>query len=150
MITNQRQYDITTEWIARFQQSVAALTAQEDEGEQNTRQLRRIEVAGMLSEIETLRDQLAEYDALRSGKPATLRIDSFSEFPAALVKARIAAGLTEQQLAERLGVAVEQVERDEENDYGTASFAHVARVATTLGLKLGGEIALPARAHQAA
>lgn len=150
MITNQRQYDITTEWIGRFEHSVATLREQAHEGDENTRQLRRIQIAGMLSEIETLRDQIAEYDALSSGKPATLRIDSFSEFPAALVKARIVTGLTEQQLAERLGVTAEQVEHDEETDYGSASFAHVAKVAAALGLKLGSDINLPAPSHRAA
>jgi len=116
VITNQRQYDITTEWIERFEQSVAALREQADEGDENTCHLRRIEEAGMLSQIETLREQLAEYDALRSGTPATLRVESFAERPWALIKARIAAGLAEQQLAERLGIAAEQVEHDEETD----------------------------------
>ena len=150
MITNQRQYDITTEWIERFEQSVAVLRDRANEGDENARQLRRIEVAGMLSQIETLREQFAEYDALRSGPPTTLRAESLAELSVALIKARIAAGLTEQQLAEQLGVPAERVEHDEDNDYQTSSFAHVTQVAAVLDPKLSSDIALPARTDRVA
>jgi hypothetical protein len=150
VITNQRQYDITTAALDRFGRALAALRESADDVGEDAHRLRRIHEAGILSEIDALKAQLAEYDALRSGAPATLRIESFDELPVALVKARIAAGLTEHQLAERLGVAAGQVERDEASDYHEASFAYVAAVAAALGLKLGGAIALPAGTHRAA
>jgi HTH-type transcriptional regulator/antitoxin HipB len=43
------------------------------------------------------------------------------ELPIALAEARIAARLTQRQLAERIGVAEQQVQRWEANDYTTRS-----------------------------
>ena len=150
MITNQRQYDVTKAALDRFERALAALRDSADDAGEDAPRLRRIHEAGILSEIDALKAQLTEYDALRSGEPATLRVETFDELPAALIKARIAAGLTEQQLTERLGVTAEQVERDEASDYRGTSFAHVAAVGAALGLMIGGAIALPAGTHRAA
>lgn len=97
-----------------------------------------------------MRAQLAEYDELRSGKPVIVRIGSLDDLPRTLIKARIAAGLTQRDLAERLEVPEEQVQRDEETGYSEAPLARLTEVAEVLGFTLGMEIALPSRPVQAA
>ena len=51
-----------------------------------------------------LREQLAEYERLRAGQVKSLALDEvLSQLPATLVRARIARGWTQRDLAERVG-----------------------------------------------
>jgi hypothetical protein len=150
VIKNERQYDVTRTQAQQFREALGHLSRRLEEGDDNTRALRRIQRAGMESMLGTLEADLTEYDALRTGTIRSLRLESLDEVPEVLIKARIASGLTEQQLAERLGVLPDQVEQDEKTNYAAASFASIAAVAAALGLKLGSEIALPRPADRAA
>ena len=51
-----------------------------------------------------------------------------------LIQARIAAGLTQEDLAARLGVKPQQIQRYEASDYQTASFARLREIARLLGV----------------
>ncbi len=62
--------------------------------------------------------------------------EGLGALPDLLVKARIAEGLTQRQLAERLGVAEEAVQRDEAGGYARAGLDRLARVAEALGVRL--------------
>jgi hypothetical protein len=150
VIKNERQCEITRTQAREFREALSHLRQRLADGDENTRALRRIQEAGMESMLGTLEAELAEYDALRTGTIRSLRLESLAEVPEVLIKARIAAGLTEQQLAERLGVPPDQIEFDEKTGYAEANFARIAAVASALGLKLGSEIALPRPADRAA
>jgi len=54
----------------------------------------------------------------------------------ALIRARIAAGMTQEGLARRLGVKPQQVQRYEATDYESASFARILKVVEALGLRM--------------
>jgi ribosome-binding protein aMBF1 (putative translation factor) len=150
MILNDFQYALTQEWLAKFQESLDQVRLQLDEGDDNTRKLRRIYEAAFRSERDTLQAQLVEYDELRSGERTVVRVEAVADLPRTLIKARIAAGLTQAELAERLGVLEEDVQHDEETEYGEASLARLTDVAEVLGLTIGTEIVLPSRPVQAA
>jgi DNA-binding XRE family transcriptional regulator len=90
-------------------------------------------------------EELAEYEALRDGVVTTVPATDLGDLPAVLVKARIAAGLTQRQLAERLGVAEQSVQRDEAGGYARAGLDRLRRVAEALGLELHGTFHLPRR-----
>lgn len=131
MITNQRQYRITQKAIREFETSLETL----DRGETDTRpELQPIYRAAFESEIEVLREQLAEYDALREGRLGTLELDSLVQLGEALVKARIAAGMTQRELAEQVGLKEQQIQRYEERRYEQASFARILEIADALGI----------------
>jgi hypothetical protein len=150
MIMTDLQYEITQEWVGRFQEALDQVRLQLDEGDDNAQKLRRIYEAAFRSQRDTLQAQLAEYDELRSGRPITVRIDSFADLAKTLIKARIAAGLTQRDLAERLEVPEEEVQRDEETEYDEVCLTRLTDVAEVLGLTIGTEIALPSRSAQAA
>lgn len=150
MIKNDRQYEVTRNQVAKFEEALANLQPYLDEGDDNTRALRRIQESGMSSMLATLVAELTEYEALRAGTIRSLRLDSFEDVPHALIKARIAAGLTQDQLAERLGLSPDQVANDESTSYADASFSRIAEVASALGLKLGSDLALPHPSDRAA
>ena len=53
-----------------------------------------------------------------------------------LISARIARGLTQRQLAEKLGVNESQVSRDERNEYHGVTLDRAARILGLLGVEL--------------
>ena len=56
--------------------------------------------------------------------------------PQALPQGRIAAGLSQKELAERLGLKEQQIQRDEATDDASASLTRICEVARSLGLKV--------------
>jgi ribosome-binding protein aMBF1 (putative translation factor) len=86
--------------------------------------------------LEDLEAELQEYESLKTGGPKTLELDSVDGLPKLLIQARIAAGLTQGDLAARLGVKPQQIQRYEASDYQTASFARLREIARLLGLRI--------------
>ena len=81
---------------------------------------------------EDLRSELAEFDLLRDGTLSRFDAGSLEELSTVLVKARIARGWTQRQLAEALGMAQQQIQRYEVNDYRAVSFAGMCDIAKAL------------------
>jgi transcriptional regulator with XRE-family HTH domain len=82
---------------------------------------------------------LTEYEALTThgnDKPLVLELGSLEAFPLALIKARIAAKLSQKDLAERLGLKEQQIQRYEATEYASANLARVLEVSQVLGMKL--------------
>ena len=105
--------------------------------------MRRIMREAMESQLEELRDQLAEYEALSSGRVAVLELEGLRELPSALIRARIASGLTQKQLAERLGLKEQQVQRYEATRYGGVSLERIQQVAEALGVRIREQLTMP-------
>jgi HTH-type transcriptional regulator/antitoxin HipB len=103
-------------------------------------------VGGVDRLLDDVNAEIAEYEALRAGTVDTVAVAGLGDLPATLVKPRIAAGLTQRELAERLGVAEQAVQRDEAGGYARATLDRLQRVAEALGLELEGIARLPARA----
>jgi len=141
MIGNEREYRITNAAIGRFEDALDRL---EDGRAERHPLLQQALRASMAGEAQVLREQVAEYDALRSGKVAVLETDSLRELPDALIRARIATGLTQKALAARLGLKEQQVQRYEATRYASANLARLQAVADALGVRIHERIVLPA------
>ena len=142
MITTERQYRITKAAAERFAQALA----HEAQGAHLDPRLRQAMREGIESELQILREQLAEYEALRSGRIAVLELDSLTALPDALIRARIAAGLTQKELATRLGLKEQQIQRYEATRYSGASLERVQAVAEALGVKIHERVIFPSAA----
>ncbi|MDQ6607117.1 MAG: helix-turn-helix domain-containing protein [Actinomycetota bacterium] len=88
------------------------------------------------SERDELRAQLARYDDLRSGRIGERTLSSLRELPIALLEARIVARLTHRDLAERLGVPEQQVQRWEANSYAGVAIDRLHEIADALKLQV--------------
>jgi DNA-binding XRE family transcriptional regulator len=135
VITNQREYRITKSWIARFEKELISNETREL-GPNEHPDMRRMVHDAIASEIETLRRQIDHYEQLRDGHVTSREITSLRELPAALIEARIAARLTQRQLAERVGVAEQQIQRWEANDYGGVNLDRLQSIADALGVQM--------------
>jgi transcriptional regulator with XRE-family HTH domain len=74
-----------------------------------------------------------------------LEVESFEDFPDALVRARIAAGLSQKDLGDRLGLKEQQIQKYEATGYSGASLARMTEVVNALGLRVRKEVFLPAK-----
>ena len=139
MIKTERQYQITKAQAEKFE---AALRQAEARSYPDPL-LAQLERDALRSQFEELRDQLEEYDRLRSGSVREISVDTLDQLPQALIKARIAAGLSQKELADRLGLKEQQIQRYEATDYSTAGLSRVGEVVKALGSVIQSKVTIP-------
>jgi ribosome-binding protein aMBF1 (putative translation factor) len=135
VITNERQYAITKAELRRFEE---AREEREEEAPIDDVDP-RIEGAmldALSSQAETLREEIRRYEDLREGRIIRRELRSLRDLPAALIEARIVAGLTQRQLGERLDIKEQQVQRWEANFYAGVGVERLQEVADTLGMEV--------------
>jgi ribosome-binding protein aMBF1 (putative translation factor) len=83
--------------------------------------------------LEQIRDEVESYEQLKKGRFDELRnLHGVGEM---LVGVRIAMGLSQRELAEKLGVHESQVSRDERNEYFGITIERAARILDALGVE---------------
>jgi len=140
MITNERQYRITKAEADRF---AAAIEHSDEENAGVHPLLRDAMKASLESQLHDLRQELADYEALRMGEVDVVELDSLNQLPEALIRARIATRLTQKQLAERLGIKEQQIQRYEATRYAAANLERIQAVAEALGVRIQERVLLP-------
>jgi DNA-binding Xre family transcriptional regulator len=135
VITNEREYRITKAELTRFEESQIAYDARELSPNVDSR-MHQVMHDALGSEIEALRRQIDHYEQLRDGRITGREITSLRELPTALIEARIAARLTQRQLAERVGVAEQQIQRWEANDYSGVNLDRLQSIADALDVQM--------------
>ncbi|HZM54407.1 MAG TPA: helix-turn-helix transcriptional regulator [Acidimicrobiales bacterium] len=138
MITNEVQYRATKAHLAKLEVAIANLE-KESISDHNRRAL---ELGALRSQGADLQAEIDEYELLRSGTQTTFEAASLAALAGALVKARIAKGWTQRQLADALGVAEQQIQRYETTEYTSASLARLCDVADALGTEIRETITL--------
>ncbi len=136
MIKNERQYK-----IARIQRELFGSAINEfdlnSEIESGIGSLAaQIKLDQLESEYENICEQIDEYEILSSGEQTEFVVSSLQELPLALIKARIARGWTQADLANALMLKTQQIQRYEADDYCTAKLSTLIRVANALELDL--------------
>ena len=141
MILNERQYSITKSKIKEFVEAKDKYLEELAEPANRNEQLRqKAYLDTMHNQLEVLQQEVREYEELKSGNIKSLKIDSFEELPEALIKARIIRGLTQAQLADILQVKQQQVQRDENNKYASASFTKLLKIQQALNIEVKEEL----------
>jgi HTH-type transcriptional regulator / antitoxin HigA len=130
VITNEVQYRSTKAHLARFEQAAENIAARPGK----RTKLTQLELDAVNAQADDLRAELDEFDQLRSGTTSTFTAGSLAELSTVLVKARIARGWTQRQLAEALGMAEQQIQRYEASDYRSTSLARLCDIADALGV----------------
>ncbi|MDQ3779188.1 MAG: helix-turn-helix transcriptional regulator [Chloroflexota bacterium] len=134
MITNERQYRITKREAYAFAKAITALLQQETDATPDDALFWEGQIAAMRSQLADLQDEISAYEALKSGGYPRQTLDSIDQLPQALIEARIAAGMTQSDLARRLGIHVQQIQRYEAGNYGSASLQRITDVARAIGM----------------
>jgi len=140
MIRSEQEYQKALE---RLEQDVSVLDQQREkleelglEGEELARALQP-----MQSFHEQLREEVEIYERMKRGDLGALH--NLTSIGRWLIGIRIAKGLTQQELADRLGVAPSQVSRDETNDYHGISVERAQRILEALGVQFVAHLTEP-------
>jgi len=135
VITNERQYRITRSEARKFEQAIAIARRREPRREVEPR-IHQTMIESLESELAILGDELERYESLKAGKVKKRRVHSLRELPVLLIEGRIAAGLTQRQLGERLGLPEQQIQRYEATMYSGVGLDRLQDVADALGLEI--------------
>lgn len=130
MIASERQYGISKTELQRFEGAVGKHTP----GEEVDPRMREVMDDALRGQAETLRGEITHYEDLRDGRINKRELGSLRDLPTALIEARIAAGLTQKTLGERLEVKEQQVQRWETNLYSGVGVDRLQEVADALGM----------------
>ena len=130
MIRNEREYEATKRRIADADSALAAQLASLEGAGFGPEDVRR-----GLEPVEAMRAGLLEdlswYERVRAGDIGV--ITGMARVGELLIAARIAAGVSQRDLAERLGVSEAQISRDERNEYHGVTVERAQRVMDALG-----------------
>lgn len=140
MITNERQLQVARARMEEFDAAIEEISASDAKTADLHPLVRTAQVDALAAQRQELADEIANYTRLRSGEVRTFDIGSLSELPRTLIDARIAAGLNQRDLANRLGLKEQQIQRYEAQRYEGASFARIADVADAIGIEIPGRI----------
>lgn len=130
MIKNTIQENLTKEKLTELTQLRNNVTEDQEMSEiERLYTLNSFE--GMIS---SLQEELDEYKALKKGNLKFLEAKSLEELPKLIIKARIALGMSQTDLAKMLNVQVQQIQRYEANEYQSISFDRLVEIAKLLGV----------------
>ncbi len=91
--------------------------------------------ASYQSMIRQLEDEVREYDELRAGDFSPVPVTRLDQIAPSIVRMRIAKGVSQTQLAHRLGVSKQVISRYEESDYQTVGVARLQEILDAIGVK---------------
>ena len=134
MITNERQFAITQAELRRFENAAEEQRQADVEGVDPL--VAQAMVDALEGQADTLREEIRRYEELRDGQISERELHGLKELPVALIEARIAAGLTQRDLGERLEVKEQQVQRWEANRYSGVGVERLQEVADALGMEV--------------
>jgi ribosome-binding protein aMBF1 (putative translation factor) len=129
MIKSDAQRDRTLTQIEGFRKALA--TAEQEKSSKRSTAIRG-SYEGMIRRLE---DEVREYDELKSGGltlPHVERLDQIAPF---IAKIRIAKGVSQTELARRLGVSKQVISRYEESEYQTVAIARLQEILDAVGIK---------------
>ncbi|MBI4558616.1 MAG: helix-turn-helix domain-containing protein [Candidatus Hydrogenedentes bacterium] len=136
MITNERQYRITKAQLSKMKEAVQTFDVEAVARRTGSTVLAKAELEALRSEVEVLSAELREYETLKSGTVTILKAHNLEALPGILVRARIARGLSQRQLADMLGLREQQIQRYESENYASASLRRLSEVANVLQLNI--------------
>ncbi|MHC4573068.1 MAG: helix-turn-helix domain-containing protein [Planctomycetota bacterium] len=136
MITNERQYRITSAQFEKLKAAIKTFDIKAATKRAKSKILAKAEIEALRSEYENLTLQLREYETLKAGIIEVLKASTLEELPSILIRARIAKGLSQRQLAEAIGLKEQQIQRYEAERYASANLRRLADVSNALGLNI--------------
>lgn len=133
MIRNETEYQKAVEKLKNEQDLL-----KQQQAELKTMDLSKAEIKRAMDPLrsfhERLREEVESYERLRRGEFE--EVTNFEGVGRLLVALRIANGLTQRELAERLGVHETAVSRDERNEYHGITIERASRVLAAIGATL--------------
>ena len=132
MIKNERQYRNTKAQVERFERTLAELRSRGRENADVHPLIAKAQEDAVSSQLADLKRDLREYESLKAGEFTIGDLEVVSGLSSMLIKARIAQGMSQKDLAERIGLKEQQIQRYEATDYSSASLSRIREVVSGL------------------
>ena len=132
MISNERQYRITKAQAGRFSQNLRAIREGRGESAEAHPLIAKAQQEALSSQLADLQREMRDYESLKAGEFPLDSLAAVDELQTVLIKARISQGLSQKDLAERIGLKEQQIQRYEATDYASASLSRIKEVADAL------------------
>ena len=133
MITNERQYRITKAQASRFREAIKEFNELALIADGIDPVIANAQREGLESQLDELETAIARFDALRSGRVRQLEAECLAEIGKKLIEARIVRGLSQKELAEKLGLKQQQIQRYEQESFRAASLSRLVEFTDALG-----------------
>lgn len=134
MIKNERQLRITKTQLDNFQKHLKLIAKEKKDGRDS--ELLYVEETAIKEQIKELKNQIADYESIWGSKKIIPVLDSIDKIPRALIEARLSFGLSQRELAERMGLKEQQIQRYESTEFESASLARIKQLIKALDLKV--------------
>lgn len=135
MIKNERQYKFTQTQVKRFERTLAELRSRNPEDTGLHPLVAKAQEDAVSGQIADLKEELHLYESMRAGAFSLDQLEVVSELSSMLIGARIAQGISQKELAERIGLKEQQIQRYEATDYASASLGRIMEVVNGLKAK---------------
>ena len=132
MIKNERQYRITRAQAAKLEAALESFLSQSAGDDTTHPRLIKAQADALRSQLDSLQSDLREYEGIKAGETPPPDLSYIAVVPQDLIRARIAYGLSQKELAERLGMPEQQIQRYEAADYESVSFARIMEIVKAL------------------
>jgi DNA-binding XRE family transcriptional regulator len=133
MIRNENEYQEAVRRLREEQERLVEHRKRLEEMNLSAEEVKRV-IDPLRSFHEQLREEVESYERLKRGELGELQ--NLHGLGTTLVALRIALGLTQRELAERLGVHESQISRDERNEYHAITVDRASRILDALGVEL--------------
>jgi ribosome-binding protein aMBF1 (putative translation factor)/Zn-dependent peptidase ImmA (M78 family) len=139
MIKNERQLKITKSQLEKFKKHLSLIESLDSV---KITQLIKCEEEAVREQIRLFENEITEYQSIWASKKTIPILESIERIPHALIEARLSLGLSQKDLAERVGLKEQQIQRYEATEFETASFARIKELIKALDLKTSEKINL--------
>ncbi|PSB44761.1 DNA-binding protein [filamentous cyanobacterium Phorm 6] len=137
MIKDELEYEVSKEWVEKFNKTLAAM--ERDEEAKRKDFLKWDAGRGSIQcHLDQLHEEIAEYERLMAwdkSKPIEIVVENFNKLSDALIKARMAAKMSEEELAEILDIDPERIKKHEKKNYQSATLTEIINISCALGLE---------------
>ena len=137
MIKDELEYEVSKEWVEKFNKTLAAM--ERDEEAKRKDFLKWDAGRGSIQcHLDQLHEEIAEYERLMAwdkSKPIEIVVENFNKLSEALIKARMAAKMSEEELGEILDIDPERIKEYERKKYQNASLTEILNISLALGLE---------------
>ncbi len=133
MIKSDRQYEYTKGKLRELDKDLKATRKEYSSDKKKAALLSQ----GYIEHIAQLKTEIAEYEKMKeSPLPKVLKIRDFSEISRQIVRLRLARGLTQAKLANRIGCKQADVSRLEREDYQGYTLSQLKKIAAGLNAEI--------------
>jgi ribosome-binding protein aMBF1 (putative translation factor) len=130
MIKNEKQFRNTTSLINRLQDSLVELSQLPIPN--GKEMIREAQKQALKAQIVQFEEQVEAYLAIKTHKKKPASLKMVQDLPNLLIQWRIYEGLTQKQLAEKLGWHYQQLQDYEKSDYSSATWHTIKKVVNAL------------------